>query len=301
VGLAVKLPRLLPFELWFALNHALPRHPLLRHSFEPRQRTLMQQVRGLFLNTGALLLASSVLLGWVLLSLPLEFLLLASSLIVGVHLTRAIAARIHAESGHSRLDLLAVTPSGLHGACWAISTRYLRTDEDFFVLNAAFSGFHVLWALILIPLWIMSLISSLNPFLTRYTLTEQTYIITFNVSLWLVIVRLEYVYTLVTAALVGMMIPMAAARTRIESAPAAVAVLLLIQFAVYAAVLTLGQILLTLAGAAFGGVAWPVISLIWLAAFVIVRESALYGVCLLAAQRFAISLRELISIHRSSV
>jgi hypothetical protein len=300
VGLAVKLPRLLPLELWFALNHALPRHPLLRHQFIPKRRTFSQHLRGLFLNTGALALISVGLLAWALLRLPLELLVLASSLIAGGQLARAIAARIHVESRHGWLDLLAVTPSGLHGACWAISTRYLRTDEDFHVLHMGFTGFHALWGLLLIPLWIASLISSLNPFLLRYAATEQAYILTVNLTLWLVLLRLDYLYTLTTAALIGMLVP-AAARSRIESASAAVVLLLLTQFLVYAGVLLIGQTVLALAATTFGVVTWPVMSLIWLAVFVIVRESALYGVCFTVAQRFSISVRELISIHRSSL
>lgn len=299
MGASVKRLRLLPFSLWFALNHALPRHPLMWYRSVQRPSREPSAYREGLLQVIIIILITLGMLIWVLTGFAIELLPLVSGFVVCFIIPRAVAHRITHENERGWLDLLAVTPPGIHSAYWAIATRYFRTDENFQSMDVFFSGMHALMMLCVIPLTVVSVLALMNPFSFRYIETLQVFTLTGNTILWLILIRADYLYSLTQSALMAM-ITATLTRSRLEASYGAMFAAFIVQTLTYILILIAGRSVLAMFGAG-GELTWLASSLLWLMTFFLVREACLYGVCYVLARRFDITVRELLNLFRSSL
>jgi hypothetical protein len=294
---------LLPFDLWHSLHYALPRHPLLwftpmhtRSPDTPPQEPPLWWVLIIYYVMGVA--AFALFIVWGLIGFPPETALLVGSTSVGALFTRSIATRISAES--HLFDLLALTPSGLAGALWAICARHLRGDIHIGQAKQLVDSTHTFIALILIPLALINLLVMLSPFIQRYGPPDAVPIITLNMLFWLVLLRLDYLHGAVLAAFFGMIAP-TFTRARLESGLVAVALFLLAQASIYALILAVGRLTIALEFHLTGQNLWWLASLTWVITFIIVRALAMLGVFWILAARLDVTRGDLRRLTKLSI
>jgi hypothetical protein len=128
-------------------------------------------------------------------------------------------------------DLMSLTPHGAIGASWLIAVRYIRRSNVFFLIN-------YIALLIQITAGIAVLIAALVGIESFFRLLKgelrsaDDLLTVFNALMLLLLLRLDYIYAMITAMLVGILTP-TETRRRIDSGLAAAAVFMLIQFIVY--------------------------------------------------------------------
>ncbi len=292
---------LLPFELWHNIHYALPRHPLWSlDAFKPPLAPAAEDIptwRMALIYFAVTVVSGVGLASWGVAGFPPEVGLLVGSTLVGVVFARVIAVSIIQAA--PLFDLLALTPSGKAGAFWVLSARHLRTDERIGQAKQMIDTLHAFTALVIVPLTVINFLVMLSP-TQRFTTDEPLLAFTLNMSVWLILLRLDYLYAAISAACVGMIAP-TFTRTRLEAGIVSVALFLLAQISTYAVMLILGRLLIALESALLLRRIWWLDSATWLFVFVSVRAVLMLGIFWGLATRLDITPRDLRLLVRASL
>jgi len=298
----MEIGALLPLELWHGMHYALPRHPLWSFdAFKPPHEPAAEDIpmwRMALIYLVVTVVSSVSLVAWGLAGFPPETGLLVGSTLAGAIFARVIA--VHIMSAAPLFDLLALTPSGKAGAFWVVSARHLRTDERIGQVKQIIDTLHAGAALIILPLMVINFLVMLSPTVQRFTTNESVLILTVNMGVWLILLRLDYLYAGVLAACAGMIAP-TFTHTRLEAGLASVALFLLGQVSAYAVMLMIGRLLIALEVALVLRQVWWLESVAWLLVFIAVRAALMLGVFWSLAARLDITPRDLRLLVRASL
>jgi hypothetical protein len=291
--------------LWHSLHHALPRHPLLWYR-QSGGRLTLAAVRGWrrwAVYAIIVVVVFNVFTLWSIVDFPLGLLIPLVGLVIGIHVAANISVRLAYERECGRCELTALTPSGLLGASWAVATRYFQRDPLLRRLCYYVDLVHILWLFAGLLLLTFSLFLSIGAvsFRQQNLFGEAVGLhTTLNLLLILVLVRADYQYSLVAAALIAMIAP-TFARNRLESYLIALAGFLVVQVLVF--------ILWLLIGGTVSGLVWNVVgpdapllnTFAILALYLIIREGWLHAICVMLALRLHTTRREILGISRLSI
>lgn len=293
---------LLPLELWHGMHYALPRHPLWTFdAFKPPDTVSPDEIptwRMAVIYLVVTVVSSVGLVAWGIAGFPPEVGPLVGSTLAGAIFARIIAVNI--TNAAPLFDLLALTPPSKAGAFWVLSARHLRTDERIGRVKQIIDTLHAGAALIILPLMVINFLVMLSPTVQRFTTNESVLVLTINMGVWLILLRLDYLYAGVLAACAGMVTP-TFTHTRMESALAAVALFLLGQVSAYVLMLVAGRLFIALESALLLQNVWWLDSVMWLLVFIGVRAALMLGVFWSLAARLDITPRDLRLLVRASL
>lgn len=296
-------------RLWHGLFNALPRHPFLWYNLrnialetQIFEEIALWRMLVIYLVSGVMFFFA--LFFWLAIGAPLGALIFVTSIFAGGVVTQGIGINILRERERGRYDLMALTMSGLLGSTWALSTRYIRNNDTFNRVNQSANLIHTLLTLCLIPgffLTVIAIANSQSNFAIRsfeYPITDFSLYV--NAIVFIIIARLDYMYSVVTGAITGMVVPSFLQR-RSEGIAVLIISFLLNQVLLYIVILLMTGFSSSFVLNNFGEAHWLLSSLLWLTAYCFCRESWLYGLCGVAAWRTNSSMRDVLTIYRSSI
>lgn len=296
-------------RLWHGLFNALPRHPFLWYNLRNMaleskifEEIALWRMLLIYLASGVMLFFG--LFFWMAMGAPLGALIFVSSMFAGATVAQGIGINILRERERGRYDLMALTMSGLLGSTWALSTRYIRNNDTFNRISQTANLIHTMLTLCLIPAFFLTVVAIANygsafgirPF--EYPITDFS--LYTNATIFIIVARLDYMYSIVTGAIVGMVTPSFLHR-RSEGLVTLVISFSLVQVLLYIVILLLTGLATVLVVNYVGEAHWLLSSLAWFTMYCVCREVWLYGLCAVAARRMNSTLHEVITIYRSSI
>lgn len=287
--------------LWHGLHYSMPRHPLLWYDLNREHGALIANANTLTQWTpllGAVIAIQIGVIFW-----RLEALLLMIGLITGLMAATGINGRISREREQGRYDLMGLTPSGVLGASWVLATRFFSRDPQWKGTRETVDRLHLIWVFGLFPVWFMVVVFIVinlpNPRYTQDFITNL--LLPLNATLLLIISRADFQYSIITGAFLGMIAPTFAGR-RLDSYMLAIGTFLLIRFATYALVLTLGALIIqTIRPDPQQIISSHLISLVWTGCYLVIHEIAIHLTCRALAWRMNSSVQEICEIYRRSI
>jgi hypothetical protein len=278
-------------KFWYALNHPPARHPLFlrtvllpppsRRRFVSSATLMIDFVLGVSVNTPTLLF------------LLMPFFLLLIGITYGVDCALRISTTIAKEHESNTFDVLALSPGGVWGTNWALSTSSLYRNRDFerlysIMRSAIIAG--VTMTVIIGLIAFLGLAQSRPARLPQPSNLDLSFVLAEDVISVLALIAaiyVEYVQSTVLGSLVGLLIP-TVARNRLDASLWAFGGFLLLQIMTYVFAWLIGfTILPTLftylqMGGWFAGASLAVLRL---AAFFLVREAIIAALWRLLAGR----------------
>lgn len=295
-------PRTLSRRLWRVFYKSFPRHPLFWNEFgiirqQPKEKLGLRKrtsstLRMLSPGLGLLILCPIVWLAAFPGFLLLILFILGGGTLAGLHAALGISTALSRQYKAGHFDVVALTPSGLIGASWALAARFLRTNRNTLRLHRLITGAYLTLGFLFVVgllMWFPSVIE-LQTDVTEWAsgwLTGQL-----NGMLLVGLLYFDFLQSTLMGALIAMVAP-TYANSRIDTNLAAVGLFLVVQLSVY---VTIGLLALGVPATLFralgleGGIA---LSLIHCIGVLLIREVALWYVWRMVAARLNTDLSEL--------
>ncbi len=234
-----RMSNLISVSLWHWLHRVMPRHPLFWPGGPPRhlkQRTEVAYTAASTLIAGAfffssLTLVDSLFLFTLMTLIPLAVLNTINGLLTTINVSTAIIA----ERVRGRYDLMGLTPSGLFGVCWVLASRQVtrslhlvsvRRLTQRAYLSVVFMMLFVVFGLLSQYSGIFTRFREARPDLITYLTPALNGYLLFA-ALWC-----DAFQSVISAALVGMIIPTFSGK-RFENSVSTVVAFLVVQLAFY--------------------------------------------------------------------
>jgi hypothetical protein len=298
---------LLSRELWHALHHALPRHPMLWYRLwlapvraKPQIRIAWSEAAPAVSFLGGALI---VLLLWALIGLnPLALIFLLDTSVC-LLIARGISSAIVRARMQGVYDLMGVTPSGMLGATWALTTRALQHAPGTEGLHQTARWIHITWVTMLVPytfVALLALCSQTSANNGREFTSIFDPLVIFNGFAILLIMVVDYHGSFTAGALVGMVTP-SLAGPRLDATLLTPIGVLAVQVLTYGLAVVMQSLLLNVLGVFGGTISSWTVSACFVLGFLVVRELVLLTLCLVVAARLNTSIRDLLTIYRRGI
>lgn len=297
-------------NLWHGLHYSLPRHPLLWYGALKNRIPQAPRINeDLFFWIQALLYVGFWFAGflglaiWIVVGFPVIILVMLPSLVAGIATTVGVGMRIMLERERGRHELMGVTPSGFLGASWVQATHYFRTSSIATNFKQLIDGFHITWIFMLLALFFIVTLTMSSPRAAvsgEFRLFYGDLISPFNAGLLLLIARGDYLYSVVTGALVAMIVP-TFARSRADGYVMMVIGFALVQLVSYLLFLLSLILVIEVAASVFVSLAGWIVSVLSFGTFFVVREMVLYLTCWTLARRLNTTVHEVVNVFRLSI
>jgi hypothetical protein len=302
----MRLPDLPSWEVWHALNNALPRHPLLWFAWGGKDDLLPEPSQtGEVIPSVLMLVGGGVtLVAWLMFGVTPLMLVFLLHGYIGMTGSRSVSGGIALARRRGVYDLMGVTPSGELAGAWAVATRYFRRDVGLIGLHAAAQYLRLIWMLGLFPFTALMLLSMCQGTGVMSTALQQVFnhpLAAFNGFVVLGVMILDYPQALAAGGIVGMIAP-TFQQSRFEAQVIAPFLFVTYQTLMTALVLILHTVVMLTIAEAIEMWARPWLStFVWAGIFVAVREVGLLGLCVVFARRMRATLREVMTIYHRSI
>lgn len=302
----MKLPDLPSREVWHALNHALPRHPLLWFPWGGKDDLLPTPSANGEIVPGALMLIGGgiTLIAWLVFGVTPLILIFLLHGYVGLTAARSVSGGIALARRRGVYDLMGVTPSGELAGAWAVATRYFRRDATLTGLHAAAEYLRLIWLLGLFPFIGLMLLSMCQGTGANSTVLQELFnhpLTAFNGAMVFGLMLVDYPQALAAGGILGIIAP-TFQQSRFEAQVIAPFLFVTYQILTTALVLILHALVMASLNDINLSFLRPWVStLVWGGIFMMVREGGVIGLCWVLAQRMRATLREILTIYHRSI
>lgn len=302
----MNLPALPSREVWHALNHALPRHPLLWFPWDGKDDLLPPPQPMLEAAPTALLVSSGLitLVGWLVFGVTPMVLVLLVHGYVGMAAARSVAGTIGQVRRRGLYDLMGSTPPGALAAGWAVAVRCFRRNRVVQALSALPDYLRLVWVMALTPYSLLTILSLCQGVGVSPTPLQQLFgqpLAVMNGFIVLVVMSLDQSQALATGGLLGIIAP-TLQTDRFEAQVSAPLLFITYQALNTALILALHASAFTLTAPSIDPLLRPwASSVLWLGVFIVIREGGVLTLCAVLAGRSGASLRDVLTIYRRSI